>query len=236
MILAPRRSDMSREQFRRYVTEVHGPLVRSVPEVAADIRHYHYNFPVIGSVDPLFAHPPAGALDIVTQGWFDSLAAQLANMARPRYLQIVRPDEGRFADAARAIMHYTTETVIVPSTPAIPPRKLFLFRRRRSDLRREDFQDAWRTRFRTAMAELLAGQGAFCGYLQNHTLPERDHPAGSSTKYFDVIDELSVPAPDALALCRPDRAALARVQALEAELLEPACSRSLVTETVVNIP
>ena len=41
MILAPRRPDMTHQEFRQYVTGVHGPLVRSVPEVAADIRHYH---------------------------------------------------------------------------------------------------------------------------------------------------------------------------------------------------
>jgi beta-phosphoglucomutase-like phosphatase (HAD superfamily) len=41
MILAPRRAGMTQAEFRRYVIEVHGPLVRSVKAVAQDIRHYH---------------------------------------------------------------------------------------------------------------------------------------------------------------------------------------------------
>jgi hypothetical protein len=54
MILAPRRPGLTHAEFRRYVTEVHGPLVRSVTAVAQDIRHYHYNFPVPGAVDTAF--------------------------------------------------------------------------------------------------------------------------------------------------------------------------------------
>jgi hypothetical protein len=108
MILASRRDGMTQAEFRRYVTEVHGPLVKSVPEVADAIRHYHYNFPIADADDTAFGHPRAAHLDIVTQGWFDSREAQLANMAEPRYLEIVRPDEHRFAGPG-ALMHYTHE-------------------------------------------------------------------------------------------------------------------------------
>lgn len=45
IILAPRRAGMTHPEFRRYVTDVHGPPVKSVTEVATDIRHYHCNFP-----------------------------------------------------------------------------------------------------------------------------------------------------------------------------------------------
>ena len=76
MILAPRRDTMTHVQFRDYVINTHGPLVKSIPEVAAGIRRYHYNFPIPGAVDPLFGHPLASDdYDIVTQAWFDSLAA-----------------------------------------------------------------------------------------------------------------------------------------------------------------
>ena len=125
MILAPRKVGMSHAEFRRYVTDVHGPLVKSVPEVARDILHYHYNFPVMGTADSAFGHPRADHLDIVTQGWFKSREAQLANMAEPKYLEIVRPDEGRFANEGGAVMHYTTESVLVPGE--ISEFKVFYF-------------------------------------------------------------------------------------------------------------
>ncbi len=125
MILAPRRTDMSHAEFRRYVTEIHGPLVKSVPEVARDIRHYHYNFPIHGAADAAFGHPLADHLDIVTQGWFDSREAQLANMAGPRYLEIVRPDEQRFAGAG-AVMHYTAEAAVSDGGASVPAEKNFL--------------------------------------------------------------------------------------------------------------
>ena len=51
---------MTHPEFRRYVTEVHGPLVKSVTAVAADIHHYHYNFPVPDAVDAAFGHPSGG--------------------------------------------------------------------------------------------------------------------------------------------------------------------------------
>jgi hypothetical protein len=235
MILAPRRSGMSHAEFRSYVTEIHGPLVRSVPEVARDIRHYHYNFPVHGAADPAFGHPLADHLDIVTQGWFDSREAQLANMAEPRYLEIVRPDEQRFAGPG-AVMHYTHEARVSGGEGLVPGSKIFYFRRRRADLTREEFQQTWRTRFFDVFSANRALPGIAGKYIQNHSLSEAEHPDGGNTKYFDVIDELWLRKPDALERLRDDVGSTAEVQRLEAELLEPAFTRALVTETVVNIP
>jgi hypothetical protein len=138
MILAPRRAGMTHPEFRRYVTEVHGPLVKSVTEVAADIRHYHYNFPVPGATDAAFGHPLADHLDIVTEASFDSVEAQKANMRWPRYLEIVRPDEHRFADGERALMHYTREILVLRGDRTLC--RVFYFRRRRPGLSRVEFQ------------------------------------------------------------------------------------------------
>ena len=108
MILAPRRPGMSPDEFRAYVTDVHGPLVRSVTEVASEIRHYHYNFPVADAVDSAFGHAPAD-LDIITQGYFDSREAQLANMKHPRFNEVLRPDEKNFAESGVAEQMRTVE-------------------------------------------------------------------------------------------------------------------------------
>jgi hypothetical protein len=236
MILAPRRKDMSHAEFRSYVVEVHGPLVKSVPEVAADIRHYHYNFPATGAKDLAFDHPVAEHLDIVTQGWFDSRDAQLQNMKHPRYMEIIRPDEHRFADGARAVMHYTQEASIVAGESLLAKYKVFYFRRRRRDLTRKAFQLAWQIRFGTALSNNVAF-GEICSkYVQNQTLPEADHPDGLSTRFFDVIDELFLHDTESFARLRDDSPALAAIRLAESALLEPGFTRCLVTETVPNIP
>ena len=234
MILAPRRRGMTHAEFRRYVTQVHGPLVCSVAEVAADIRHYHYNFPVQGAIDSAFGHPIADHLDIVTQGWFDSREAQLRNMTEPRYLSIIRPDEGRFADETGAVMHYTHETVIKDGPPTL--HKVFYFRRRHPALSREAFQQAWATQFPTALGAGLHSATAISRYVQNVAMSEADHPQGSSTKFFDVIDEFHLTEPGALGVLTwhpPVRTAVTRV---EQALLELGRTRAFVGETVHNIP
>jgi hypothetical protein len=234
MILAARRAGMTHPEFRRYVTEVHGPLVKSVPEVADAIRHYHYNFPLIGASDTAFGHPLADHLDIVTEGWFDSRAAQLANMAEPRYLELVRPDEHRFANGATAVMHYTTDVDVLAGFSGTT--KVFYFRRRHPNLTREQFQSAWRSRYSAALVGNSQFKRLVSRYVQNQTYPESDHPDGLSTKFFDVIDELSIRDFASLATLREDLESIARVRQVEDELLETSRTRALVTETVVNVP
>ena len=120
MILAPRRAGMTHAEFRTYVTDVHGPLVRSVTAVAQDIRHYHYNFPAPGAVDTAFGHPLADHLDICTEASFDSVQAQKDNMKRPGYMEILRPDEHRFAGEG-AVMHYTKEWPVLRGERTLEP-------------------------------------------------------------------------------------------------------------------
>lgn len=234
MILAPRRPAMSHAEFRRYVTQVHGPLVQSVSEVAAYIRHYHYNFPVPGAPDPAFGHPVADHLDIVTQGWFDSHEALLENMAEPRYLSIVRPDEGRFADEARAIMHCTQESIVRDGPATLD--KVFYFRRRHASLTRESFQRAWRERFPAALGSALATAHGIGRYVQNLVMAESLHPDGADAKYFDVIDEFQLTSPAGLGGLASGPPVGAAVSAVERELLDPARTRVFVARTVYNIP
>ena len=234
MILAPRRPGMSHAEFRRYVIDVHGPLVRSVTEVAADIRHYHYNFPVAGAADTAFGHPLASQLDIVTQGWFDSVAAQRANMQHPRYMQVLRPDEGRFADEANALMHYTQEHPVTDGD--VQPYKAFWFRRRRPGITRAAFQQAWRAHYAPALAAAARAGGLAGRSVLNEVLAEEEHPHGADARYYDVIDELCLPSPAALSRLRTGAGEFAALQALEAEWLEPGRSRAFIAETVENIP
>jgi hypothetical protein len=232
MILAPRRAGMTHEEFRKYVTEVHGPLVRSVTAVAQDIRHYHYNFPIPGQVDAAFGHPLADHLDICTEASFDSVQAQRDNMRRPGYMEILRPDEHRFAGEG-AVMHYTREWPVLRGELTL--NRVFYYRRRASGLSRVEFQQRWLDGMRAIFTEDTRPAGV-AGYLQNHTVVEAEHPEGDDPKYFDVVDEFFLDRPDDLASPGSDAAIREAVRLLEQELLDTSRTRAFIGETVVNIP
>jgi hypothetical protein len=230
MILAPRRAGMTHSQFRWYVVNVHGPLVKSIPEVAADIRHYHYNFPVSGASDRAFGHPAAN-LDIITQGFFDSRDAQLLNMQHPRFKTVLRPDESKFADTKKALMHYTDEHEIIPGEKTA--FKLFYLRRREFGLMREDFQALWKKEF-PVILEALPLRKAITRYVQNHVQAQHLHPDGEDARYYDVIDEFCLQSPEAFAQLSPVVSNdLLRV---ETELLARERTKSFVATMVANIP
>ncbi len=230
-ILAPRRVGMTHDEFRTYLTEVHGPLVRSITEVAADIRHYHYNFPIIDAADP-FGHRLAD-LDVLTQGYFDSRQAQLENMRHPRFLEFLRPDEANFADTARAMMHYTDEHEVIagPKTAT----KIFYLRRRSPSLSRDEFQTLWHTEFPALLRANPALTHAISRYVQNHVQAEEFHPNGSDRKFYDVIDEMWVTDLDALqAVCSPET--LRAIGTLETRLVDSDRTRAYVATMVESIP
>jgi len=233
MILAPRRTGMTHPEFRAYVVDVHGPLVKSITAVAKDIRHYHYNFPVPGAVDTAFGHALADDLDIVTEAWFDSVQAQKENMRRPGYMEIIRPDEGRFADGERAIMHYAEEWPVLRGERTL--NRVFYFRRRDPGLSRVEFQQRWLEGMRAVLTEDRRPAG-IAGYLQNRTVSEAVHPDGDSGKYFDVIDEFFLAEPGDLASLAGDAGVCRAVRQLEKALLDPARTRAFIGETAINIP
>lgn len=230
-ILAPRRKGMTHEQFRAYLIDVHGPLVRSITEVAAEIRRYTYNFPRRGQTDLAFGHPLAD-LDIITQGIFDSREAQLDNMKHPRFKEFLRPDEANFADTERAVMHYTDQHVVIdgPTTDT----KVFYLRRRHEGLDREAFQAAWLERYPEALASFGNVGDVVSRYVQNHVQAEIHHPDGASAKFYDVIDELWITDAAALASLN-DPAALAKVRGVEKDLTTTDRTSAFVSESVVNI-
>lgn len=231
-ILAPRRHGMTHEEFRAYLTDVHGPLVRSITEVAADIRHYHYNFPIVGATDTAFGHPIAD-LDVITQGYFDSREAQLLNMQHPRFMEFLRPDEANFADTARAVMHYTDEHEIRSGSKT--SIKVFYLRRRSEHLARAEFQQRWRTEF-PALLDLVPDVSRIVTrYVQNHVQAEEFHPDGAATKFYDVLDELWLTDLDSLSSLGSSPAFTA-IQELEAKLLDVSRTRAHVATTVESIP
>lgn len=231
MILAPRRAGMTHTEFRNYVTEVHGPLVKSVTAVAQDIRHYHYNFPIPGGADTWFGHPLADHLDIVTEAWFDSVQAQKDNMRRPGYMEILRPDEHRFA-GDDAVMHYTKECPVLPGAATL--HRVFYLLRRAPGVSRTEFQERWLDGMRAIFAQDGRSAG-IAGYVQNHTVAEAEHPDGDDPKYSDVIDEFFLGEPGALAVLGADAALRGEIRKLEETLLDTSRTQAFVAETVPNI-
>lgn len=231
-ILAPRRADMAHDEFRTYLTEVHGPLVRSITEVAADIRHYHYNFPIIGATDTAFAHPIAD-LDVITQGYFDSREAQLLNMQHPRFMEFLRPDEANFADTSRAVMHYTDEHEIRPGPKT--STKVFYLRRRAEHLGRAEFQHRWATAFPPLLNTHPEVSKVVTRYVQNHVQAEEFHPNGTATKFYDVLDEIWLTDLDSLHSLGSTHTKNA-IRELEAEVLDVSRTRAYVATMVESIP
>ncbi len=230
MIVAGRRDGMTHEEYRRYLVENHGPLILSLPALAGDFRHYHYNFPVPGATDTAFSHPLATDVDNCMEASFDSLQAFRGNMARPEYIGQVRPDEDRFAGAA--VFHLMTEQPVLEGQRTTD-RALY-FRRRAADLTREEFQRRWLEGMGAIFNE--AGRPAgVAAYLQNHTIAEADMPDGGDPKYYDVIDEFYLDGPGGLAALGAGPAVRAAVRRLEEELLDPSRTRAFVVEAHVNI-
>ena len=152
-------------------------LLAVTPEVAADINHYLYNLPVPGASDVDMAHPLATSLDVITEAWFESVEAQKANMRLPRYLEVVRPDEHRFAYGERAVIHYAQEVSLLDGRQTT--HKIFYLRRRRTGLSRLQFQERWLAGMHEVLKSVDGRLPGVARYVQNHVLSEAEHPDGT---------------------------------------------------------
>jgi uncharacterized protein (TIGR02118 family) len=109
IICATRKSGLSREEFNAYWRNHHGPLVRSVPEFTRHVRKYVQCHLVVGEV-PLGT---AGSHDGVAELWFDSVEDLVKAFNEPRYLEIIRPDEQKFVEAAKCISFIAEENPVI---------------------------------------------------------------------------------------------------------------------------
>lgn len=103
IVFVTRASGLTREEFSDYWINKHAPLVKSVPEFMKYVRRYvqHHCAPVPPDEHSLFGDLPD--YDGVGEIWFDSRAAMQAAFQEPRYLEVIRPDEVKFFDAARCL-------------------------------------------------------------------------------------------------------------------------------------
>ena len=90
IVLVPKREDMSSEEFRRYVDEIHLPLVKRLPGLRRLLINYVHPNP----------DRSATLYEGVGEDWFESIEAMQAAFAGPEG-QAVMADTAKFADVAR---------------------------------------------------------------------------------------------------------------------------------------
>ena len=109
IICAARKAGMTHEEFSAYWRNHHGSVVKSVPEFTRHVRKY-VQCHLVGNIVPLGA---AGAYDGVAELWFDSVEELETAFNEPRYLEIIRPDELKFADLNKSISFITEEVPVI---------------------------------------------------------------------------------------------------------------------------
>ncbi len=100
VVVCHRRPDWSREEFRRYFREVHGPLALAIPGV----RRYVQNF-----VEPEPRRDPPW--DAVVEFWFEDRPAMEAAW-RSEAGQRASADNARCMDLARTAWAVVEEVVV----------------------------------------------------------------------------------------------------------------------------
>jgi uncharacterized protein (TIGR02118 family) len=109
IICVARKAGMTHEEFSSYWRNHHGSLVKSVPEFTRHVRKYVQCHLVPGAA-------PFGVVsgyDGVAELWFDSVAELETAFTEPRYLEIIRPDELKFADLNKCLSFVTEEVPFI---------------------------------------------------------------------------------------------------------------------------
>jgi uncharacterized protein (TIGR02118 family) len=110
VVAVRRKPGMSAEEFHRYWRENHGPLVRSVPEFMRHVRRYVQSHTLADAASGFPAG--GGSFDGYAELWFDDVESVRRAFQEPRYLEVIRPDEPKFADLSSCVVSVTEEVVI----------------------------------------------------------------------------------------------------------------------------
>jgi uncharacterized protein (TIGR02118 family) len=100
IICVKRKTGMTRKEFDAYWQNQHGPLVKSVPEFMRHVRKY------------VQCHIVENSVPLGVAASYDSAEEIAQAFNEPRYLEIIRPDEHKFAELADCISFVTQEVPI----------------------------------------------------------------------------------------------------------------------------
>lgn len=179
-----RRKGMSRAQCHEHLRNVHGPLVRSVPEFTQHVRGYVQNF---AETEVAGLHNPEYVADGAAELWFDDAASFVTAYSEPLYLKGIRPDEANFTDPTRYVASFSRETVAWDDAGEAPYKLIrFLVARAGSDSARAAAN--WQDSRVTALARDATLRRLASRYVQSWSIPASENPFPLAES-FAVVDE-----------------------------------------------
>lgn len=103
-----RRPDLSHDEFHRYWTEVHTPMLAKPMPGAPKVHRYVQLHTIPEDVPALRTAPYDGVAEI----WFDSLDDAAAMFTSDQYNTVVAMDEENFLDRSKTAFLYTHEKAV----------------------------------------------------------------------------------------------------------------------------
>lgn len=176
---------MTGEEFRRYVKDVHGPLVLRDPDNIGVIRKYVQNHvfdAAYGSAMDL-RYPAVSERDVITELWFDNAEKIQQSRRTPMYRETIGPDEANFADDSSVLALVVREEEIAVPRPRAARIKVIHYLKRAASVSDEEFARHWRDAHASIMTEGTEVRDALPGYVQNHVLPNPRGGADDGTRY-----------------------------------------------------
>ena len=107
--LLTRRPDLTHEQFFRYWTEHHTPMLAKPQPGAPKVYRYVQLHPITETVPALATAPYDGVAEI----WFESLDDAAAMFTSDHYNTVVAADAENFLDRSKTVFLYAKEKTIM---------------------------------------------------------------------------------------------------------------------------
>lgn len=104
-----RRADLSHDEFHRYWTEKHTPMLAKPMPGAPKVYRYVQLYPIRENVPALHIAPYDGVAEI----WFDDLEGAAAMFTSDYYNTVVAKDEKNFLDRSKTVFLYAHEKTII---------------------------------------------------------------------------------------------------------------------------
>lgn len=231
--LFAREAGISREEFRQSVIRTVGLILATHPETAAVIRHCHFTFSLPTTVPSPLGHPSAEHLDLLTEVYYAHLPDPETATRAGQDSDTAPLHKRCFAHCTPLVTLYTKEWPVLRGERTT--WRAFCLRRRSPILSRPEFQQRWLSEMRLLLTDEMRPAGV-AGYVQNLVAGEDEQPGGSDLGACDVIDEIFLTSPTALADLDRSHDRLLMVGSLEEQLLDPGSTRIFTGETVRIIP
>ncbi|WP_135288467.1 EthD domain-containing protein [Pseudomonas kairouanensis] len=226
---------MSRAQFFNHLSNVHAPLVQSIPGINQYVRKYVQNHTRLKEdLAPInTVYPHLETRDSVIELWFDSNEMFLNLMSAPSYAEIVRPDEARFNDLSKLIILAAHEenkyyNISIAATNEPAKIKTFDFVKRKEGISPEEFLIGLKN-YEKALIASRAYEENVTAHVWNSALPTASNPFGTASDYDGVI-ETWFQSYEALETFQQKHSALEHIFGLELEFADKINSFSVVAE------